>query len=152
MLEKWHEFKRKNAVKILGLAGLALLILILLVSLRGKHEKNAATAEDRAAFLQSLGWEIEAGNEQSAEVTIPDCGEGAMADYNALMQKAGFDLSAYQGKSVRQYRYVLTNYPDCKDKVYAVLYVSHGRVIGGDIHTASLHGFMHELRARDTTE
>lgn len=146
MLEKKVDWKRKNAGRITGLAILALLALIIIVHLFAGSGKNAATREDRVAFLAALGWQADPESEEAGSVRIPDCGEGAMADYNALMQKGGYDLSEYVGKNVDQYRYRLSNYPDCEQTVWATLYVWQGRVIGGDIHTASLDGFMHELR------
>ncbi len=149
MLEKKGEWARKNAARITGLVLLALLILILAVHFLGKDEKNAATLEARVAFLSSLGWEVDPGTEEAGSVKIPSCEEGAMADYNALMQMGGYDLSPYEGKSVEQYLYQLKNYPNCAQTVWVTLYVYDGCVIGGDIHTAALDGFMHELRARD---
>ena len=149
MLEKRVEWKRKNAGKIVGLAFLALLLLALIVHLYAGCGKNAATREDRIAFLAALGWEADPETEEANSVRIPDCGEGAMADYNELLKKGGYDLSGYKGKSVEQYRYRLMNYPDSGQAVWVTLYVWHGRVIGGDIHTVSLDGFMHELRPND---
>ena len=146
MHEKTGEWKRKHAGKIVALSILALLIMILLVHCLPGAEKNAATKEDRMAFLESLGWQADPETEEANSVKIPDCSEGAMADYNALMQKGGYDLSDYEGKKVDQYQYQLNNYPDCEQTVWVTLYVWQGRVIGGDIHTASLDGFMHELR------
>ena len=146
MLEKKIERTRKNAGRIVGLAILALLILALLVHFFSDAKKNALTREDRVAFLASLGWEADPDSEEAGSVKIPDCGEGAMADYNELMKKGGYDLSSYEGKNAEQYRYRLTNYPDCGQSVWVTLYAYQGRVIGGDIHTVSLDGFMHELR------
>ena len=146
MHEKKGEWKRKNAGKIVALAILALLILMLVVHFLPDSGKNAATQDERMDFLASLGWEADPETEETNSVKIPDCSEGAMADYNALMQKGGYDLSDYEGKTVDQYQYQLRNYPDCEQTVWVTLYVWHGKVIGGDIHTVSLDGFMHELR------
>ncbi len=152
MLEKMGEFARKNAGRITVAAFLLLVGLFVLLHFPGKGEKIAASAGDRLAFLASLGWEAEPDSEEARTVTVPDCGEGAMADYNALMLKGGYDLSRYEGKELAQYTYRLTNYPDVKETVYLTLYVYRGRVVGGDIHTASLRGFMHELRANEASE
>lgn len=146
MLEKKGEWKRKNAGKIVGLAFLALLLLVLIIHFLPGSEKDAVTREDRMAFLASLGWEADPETEQMNKVTIPGCSEGAMADYSALLRKGGYDLSDFEGKSVDQYQYQLKNYPGCEQTVWVTLYVCRGRVIGGDIHTASIDGFMHELR------
>ena len=69
--------------------------------------------------------------------------------HDELLKRGGFDLSPYQGQTVDLYCYRLLNYPGTEETVYLALYVSDGRVIGGDIHTAALDGFMHELRARE---
>ena len=100
--------------------------------------------EKQIAFM-----EADPETEECGTVVIPDCENPVMAEYNALLRKGGYDLSPYSGKCVEQYRYELTNYPNSKSTVYAVLYVSKGRVIGGDIHTASIDGFIHELRINE---
>ena len=149
MHEKKVEWKRKNAGRIVGAAILALLLLAVIVRFLTDGDKNAATREDRMSFLAALGWKADPESEQANSVRIPDCGEGAMADYNAMMRKGGYDLSDYEGKSAEQYQYRLTNYPGCEQTVWVTLYVYQGRVIGGDIHTVSLDGFMHELRPNE---
>lgn len=149
MREKAAEKQRKKARLVLLGAILLLLALTALPRLAGSGPKNAENAQDRLEFLASLGWEAEADSEETRPVTIPDCSEGAMASYNELMKRGGYDLSAYQGQRVDLFQYRLLNYPGTEETVYVTLYVSDGRVIGGDIHTASLEGFMHELRPRE---
>ena len=149
MLEKQGEKTRKNAVRIV----LGALILLLLVSLAARFlsgwAKNADSPDDRMNFLSALGWEVDPESEESREVIIPSCEEGAMVDYNELMKRGGYDLKPFEGKKVQQYSYVITNYPGYTQTVYVTLYTDRGRVIGGDIHSAALNGFMHELRARE---
>ena len=149
MREKTAENQRKKARLILLGAALLLAVLLLIPRLVGKTEKNAESAENRLAFLASLGWEADPESEETRPVTIPDCGEGAMASYNELVKRGGYDLSAFQGQTVDMFQYRLLNYPGTEQTVYATLYVSDGRVIGGDIHSAALDGFIHELRARE---
>ena len=149
MLEKMGEIKRKHAGKIVLFVFILLLLLFILLHASGGRAKNANSTEARVEFLQSLGWEADPETEECGTVVIPDCENPVMAEYNALLRKGGYDLSPYSGKCVEQYRYELTNYPNSKSTVYAVLYVSKGRVIGGDIHTASIDGFIHELRINE---
>lgn len=148
MHEKRGEFKGKPIGKILIVTALVLLFLIAGAILRGQSEKNAASAQQRVDFVRALGWEIDESKEERQQVRIPDCSEGAMADYNAMMLTAGYDLSPFQGRNVEQYSYQILNYPGYNQTVYLTLYVSGGRVIGGDIHSAAINGFMHELKAR----
>lgn len=148
MHEKSGEFHRKKAVRI---ALLTLFIAALPVTVGAvfrSGEKNADSTEARVGFIRSLGWEADPETEERHSVTIPSCRESPMADYNELMRQGGYDLSAYEGKTLEQYSYVLREYPNCADRVFLVLYVYRGRVVGGDIHTAALDGFMHELRPR----
>lgn len=127
-----------------GMALLALLLQLL------PPERDASTGEGRRAFLTELGWEVDPGSEECKHVLIPDCGGGVMAEYNALQRRQGYDLSRYTGKRVAQYSYRVKNYPGYNGAVYAVLYVSGRRVIGGDVHTAALGGFMHGLARGET--
>ena len=147
MLEKTVEQKRKKAFRLVLTAAVLVLALLLLTAWRG-GEKNADSADARLSFIHELGWELTNAPEKRQDVKIPDCSEGSMADYNALMQAEGYDLAPYAGKTVQQYSYEIANYPGYTQTGYLTLYVSEGRVIGGDIHTAALNGFMHALRPR----
>lgn len=149
MLEKKGENKRMLAGKIALAAVALLLISVLTAGAMGKHGKNADTQESRMAFITEMGWETEPDSEEERDVKIPSCDEGAMAEYNALMKRGGYDLTPFEGKTVKQYTYKITNYSGYAQTVYLTLYVDRGEVIGGDIHSAALNGFMHELRARD---
>jgi hypothetical protein len=40
------------------------------------------------------------------------------------------------------YTYAVTNYPDASQTVLADLYIYKNRVIGGDVHSTNLDGFM----------
>ena len=48
-----------------------------------------------------------------------------------------------RGKTVMKYSYRITNYEGCDGEVYATLLVYKNRVIGGDVASAALDGFMH---------
>ena len=65
--------------------------------------------------------------------------------YNELQKQQGFDLSQYCGEVCESYTYMLNSYPSGETGVIAQLFIYKGRVIGGDIHSASLGGFMHGL-------
>lgn len=105
---------------------------------------DASKADGRQKYLSGLGWEIEPNSEQGAKIVLPEKFEGVMADYNSLQKQQGFDMSVFAGQECMQYTYAVTNYPG-EDGVLATLYVHGRRVIGGDIHSASVDGFMHTL-------
>lgn len=101
--------------------------------------------DGRKAYLNKLGWEIDTKSEESRAVLLPREFDGVLLEYAKLQTKQGYDFASYGGIECTQYIYIVTNYPS-EDTVYAVLYVKGGRVIGGDIHSAALDGFMHGLR------
>ena len=141
------QLSRKTRVRALILGGCLLLLLLLLL---GRGAGNGAlfsggrvsTAEDRVAFLAERGWTADAGSEQVQIVHIPEAFPPAFEDYNALQLRQGYDLRDYAGRDCDLYTYAVTNWPDESQTVLANLYVFRGRVIGGDIHSTNLDGFM----------
>jgi hypothetical protein len=108
--------------------------------------KNAKleTNEDRLYLLTSLGWEVEIEPEAYSEVLIPEEFSDVYENYNKIQKTMGLDLSKYKGDKVMRYTYVVVNYPGEKD-VRATLLVYKNRLIGGDVCTVRLDGFMHNL-------
>ena len=62
-----------------------------------------------------------------------------------MQSEQGFEFTSYGGCKCMQYSYIVTNYGD-GSTVYATLFVKGGRVIGGDIHSADIGGFMHGIK------
>jgi hypothetical protein len=106
------------------------------------------TADDAAAFLGQFGWLVDAGSVETREVTIPAEFDKIFAGYNELQRAQGLDLAKYKKKTVTRHTFTVTNYADradaaCTDTVYANVLVYRGRVIGGDICSANVSGFIH---------
>ena len=101
------------------------------------------TAEDRVAFLRQFGWEVRAEPVEAVEVTIPSEFDKIFTGYNEIQKRQGLDLSDYKKKKVMRYTYEVTNYPDAKGTVYANILVYRNRVIGGDVCSADVSGFIH---------
>ncbi|MCD8190639.1 MAG: DUF4830 domain-containing protein [Clostridiales bacterium] len=107
-------------------------------------ELDGATAEARAAYIASLGWTVSPEEEQE-QVTLPASFGDAYADYLAIQAECGFDLTAYAGQTVTRYSYTVTNYPTGESDIRLDLLVCQGQIVGGDVRTADLAGFMHSL-------
>ena len=101
------------------------------------------TADDAANFLGQFGWIVDAGSVETKEVTIPAEFDKIFAGYNELQKSQGLDLSKYKKKAVTRYTFSVTNYDDYEGTVYANVLVYRGRVIGGDICSADVSGFIH---------
>ena len=84
---------------------------------------------ERSAFLDHAFSALEKGNI-------------FMERYNALQLSQGFDLRPFAGKPCLCCSYDLLGYPGRDGRVIATLYIRHGRLIGGDIRTAAVDGFM----------
>lgn len=120
--------------------------ILFLVSAAGTGGGIAGeTNQQRVAFLAQCGWQVEKEPVSAREVAIPREFSKVYQNYNALNQKAGFDLKKIAGKTCHQYVYRVTNYTS-KDEVRATLLVCNGKIVGGDISTAALDGFMKPLR------
>lgn len=101
------------------------------------------TADDAASFLAQFGWVADAGSVETREVTIPSEFDKVFAGYNELQKSQGLDLSKYKKKTVTRYTFTVTNYEGYDGAVYANVLVYRNRVIGGDICSADVNGFIH---------
>ncbi len=106
----------------------------------------AETNEQRINYLKQFGWEVKEEPSEIVEVAIPTEFNDVYEKYNVIQKKQGFDLSAYRGKSVKRWTYDVTNYPDNRPNVKANILVFDGKVIGGDICSLELDGFMHGFK------
>ena len=103
---------------------------------------SGATADKRRAFLLQYGWEIEMPEMEKKTVTFPEKFDEIYTAYNKVQKAQGMDLLPYAGKTVEQYTYRVLNFPDESRNVQAVLLIYEGQVIGGDLHTVELDGFL----------
>ena len=145
------KFSPRKAIAAVVVCGAVLILLILLATSRrdrnapGEELITAATEEARAAYLHSLGWEIEASPIETLEFVLPQPLNASYEEYNALQKEQGFDLEPYAGMQVKRYSYRVLNYPGYPDDVQAVLYLCGDVVIGGDILYCGDSGFVATL-------
>ena len=106
---------------------------------------KASTAEERLSFLSQFGWELEADPVEVCEVIIPAEFDETYTKYNEIQKAQGFDLTPYAGMRVKRWTYRVKNYPAYEDKscIRANILVCDGIVIGGDVCSVELDGFMH---------
>lgn len=111
----------------------------------GELSLKASTAEERIAFLSQYGWSVEEEPLEVKEIIIPAEFDDVYEKYNAIQKEQGFDLTAYCSKRVKKWTYKVTNYPNYegRDCIRATLLVFDGKVIGGDVCSVELDGFMH---------
>ena len=56
------------------------------------------------------------------------------------------NLEKYKGKTASMYTYTVTNAPEKDQTVYLHLLIYNSRVIGGDVCSAEINGFMRPLK------
>ena len=101
------------------------------------------TNEDRVNFLSQFGWQVNSEPVETAEIVIPEEFDKIFTGYNEIQKRQGLDLSKYKKKSVMRYTYEVNNYKGEDGKVYANVIVYRNKVIGGDICSADVNGFIH---------
>jgi hypothetical protein len=99
-------------------------------------------------YLQSLGWDV-SGEPVCDQVLMPDSFSDAYSGFLAIQEKGGFDLTACAGQTVTRYTFTLNNYPTGEQGILADVMVLDGRIVGGEIRSPKLDGFMRALVARD---
>ena len=149
---------RAGTVRFFSIVCVALLVLVALVAFvpelqpvaaAGEEEtesiryEGVESVEDEIAFLAQFGWEVEPAPLESATVTIPAEFDKIFSAYNELQKEQGLDLSKYKRKEVTRYTFSVTNYEGFEGTVYANVLVYRNRVIGGDICSADVTGFVH---------
>lgn len=105
--------------------------------------------EDRVEFLGQFGWDVKDEPLETVEVVIPTEFDTVFAGYNEIQKAQGLDLGKYKKKTVTRYTYEVTNYPDYDGTVHANVIVYRNRVIGGDVCTADMDGFIHGFEKKN---
>ena len=141
---------RKAIAAVVACAAVLILMILLISSLKsrpspGEELITAASEEERAEYLRSLGWEIETSPMETLEFMLPQPLNDSYEEYNALQKEQGFDLEPYAGMQVKRYSYRVLNYPNYPDDVQADLYLCGDVVIGGDILYCGDSGFVATL-------
>ena len=103
------------------------------------------TNEDRVAYLESYGWQVSQEPTAVEELLIPETFDESYTQYLDLQTAQGFDLTDYQGKRVKRYTYAINNYPTGETGIQAGLLIYKNTVIGGDVLSPQLGGFIHGL-------
>ena len=147
--------KRKALCFVIAFA-LILAAIILAVSLRGSKSRaegrkepayqGIRSAEDAAAYLRSLGWEVQPEPLEIREIVIPREFTGVYADYINLQEQQGFPIAQYGGMDAVRYSFRILNYPTGEENIVADLVVCGQAIIAGDIQCPALDGFMTGLK------
>jgi hypothetical protein len=118
-----------------------LLLMVRCASARANALPRAETPADIISFLGTFGWQVQADPVSHKNVQIPARFNQVYEQYNALQKRQGFDLSRYRADIVDSYSFRILNHPAAGD-VFANVLVFRGRIIGGDVCSYAIDGFM----------
>ncbi len=107
--------------------------------------RKVKTNEDKIAYLERFGWQVNPEPLAVEELLIPEKFDDTYTEYLELQSSQGFDLSECCGKRVKRYTYEITNYPTGETGVQISLLVYKNKVVGGEVLSAQLDGFIHGL-------
>lgn len=162
---------KKKLLTLLACGGVAALVLVLVFCRGCGRERSASVSalpqaeaaaarsssekllkrarirapEDVTGLMTELGWTVEPVPVETVEVVIPEVFSEVYSKYNELQLSQGLDLSKYAGKTATRWTVRVTGHPSGEEEVYATLLVINSRVVGGDVCSARLGGFMHGL-------
>ncbi len=150
---------KASSLKFFTILGIATVLLIIMIFALPTTTQNVAntmatsdntisysnikSSKDHSEFLSQFGWETESGAIEEIEIQIPKDFDKVMNSYNNIQKNQGLDLSKYKNKKVSRYTYKITNYPQYEGDVYANIIVYKNKVIGGDICSSDIKGFIH---------
>ena len=150
---------RASTIKLVGVICVALTVLITLIAFVPTYAISSQsspvdgevsyrydkvkTAEDVVDFLAQFGWTVNAAPIETKTVTIPTEFDKVFSAYNEIQKEQGLDLKKFKNKEVTRYTFSVENYPNYEGTVYANVLVYRNRVIGGDVCSADVTGFVH---------
>ena len=153
---------RANTIKLVGVICVALTVLVTLIAFIPAYSVSSQTSadaeisydkvkaeEDVVRFLKQFGWETDSKAVEVKSVTVPEEFDKVYAAYNEIQKEQGLDLVKYKGKDVTRYTFTITNYEGYEGTVYANVLVYRNRVIGGDVCSADVSGFIHGFEKAD---
>ena len=107
--------------------------------------KGVRSNQDRIDYLSAYGWQVSEEPLATQELLIPEEMDDSYTEYLVLQNGQGFDLQKYAGKRVKRYTYEVLNYPTGEAGVQANLLICKNTVIGGEVLSPQLDGFLHGL-------
>lgn len=123
--------------------------LILLILQYDSFIKTASAMPEEEYVLQFLFCNgISVSDEFTVEsIILSDDDEDVFSDYNDIQKENGFDLEDYVGKSVKRYTFEVNQESAADSKLlFAVVFTYNGEIIGADIHSPSVDGFIRGVK------
>ena len=138
-------FNKKRTLIILLAVNIVLFSFIALITANA-FTQRLDSFRARKQYLEDLGYTIDNNfTEEIRTIVLPTSFSKVYTNYNELQKKNGFNLEKYKGFSATQYTLKVFD-KSKRDDLYAHILLHNGRLIGGDIATTAIDGFMKGLK------
>ncbi len=111
-------------------------------------EPEVTSPESITDFIRDCGYNV--ASPITKEITIPEEWSEVYENYNKLQKEQGFDLSRYKGEAAVSYTFPVIGYVnkqgEKEEYVEIHIIVCNEKIVGGDIASTRLNGFMEPLR------
>ena len=107
-------------------------------------DNNGENPSSRIAFISALGYSVSASSEEETTIKIPMEFNDVYENYNEIQKQAGTDLYNYRGAECTRYTYLCGN--DSNTRINLIVF--EGKIIGGDISSVALDGYMEPLAVK----
>lgn len=145
---------RASTLRFFGVIAVSLAVLFVLITLvptyAAESEQVASysyekvkSEDDAEQFLAQFGWIVDASPVEVTVVTMPGEFDKIFAAYNEIQKAQGLNLLKYKRKNLTRYTFEVKNYEGYDGRVLANVLVYRGKVVGGDICSADIDGFVH---------
>lgn len=128
----------------------ALFIATVAISLERFENKavSATITEGFSAYdyICSFGPTVDQSGLMTDEIVVPKNFNDVYNSYNEIQKSQGFDLAKYKGCTLVRYTYPVTDYPDKEQTVFAEILTYNDIVVGADIYSTSVDGFISALK------
>ncbi len=126
-----------------ALLAFVLAVVYLCGGSKGILKSNYGEPAEREALIKACGYEVT--DCESSIVTVPSEFGEVYEEYNRLQRQQGFDLSLFKGREVTKYTYTVKEHPS-GDTVLINLLVCDGALIGADVMSTAIDGFIKPLK------
>lgn len=106
---------------------------------------NVSGNDQVLQFISNFGWEVSPEPDEIREIIIPVEFDEVYKKYNEIQLSQGYDLTEYAGERVKSWSFTVLNYPGYENEEFIKIniLICDNVVIGGDVCSVKLDGFMH---------
>lgn len=134
--------RKKNIYVVTFFLILVAVFIFEAAAIGGNNHSKYSAENNGLVFLEKHGISVDVSTFAVDEIKMPSKFNDIYENYNNLQKRAGFDISLYRGKTVKKLSYRVNGY---EEVVFVNLLVFDNKIIGGDISSTALDGFMKPL-------